>query len=278
LGLNLLPEAIEELTRTDEELFVVPIAAIDTVPKLERAITTVASRTKEAGRHKGLLIASGPWLGKEAVAATLEHPEVRRARRLSNQGKEQGVRVILLPSMIDWRELAEEDQGDRLWGAMLVSLSPLHDASLREWLERRTASRTIHPGAIEKLRVATGGFPEILAALGGDNAEQIVAAAEDARSDMFANPERALAKIGLGEGWLRQITEFLLDECDGSIAVGDQESVIELMKDVGLRDVACGLNVLGRLGLFDRTMDRDLLSGWQLNPLAAQLLASRPPN
>jgi len=36
--------------------------------------------------------------------------------------------------------------------------------------------------------------------------------------------------------------------------------------------------VLARLGLFDRTMDRDLLSGWQLNPLAAQLLASRPPN
>jgi hypothetical protein len=278
LGLGLLPEAIEELTRTDEELLVVPIAAIDTVPKLERAITTVASRTKEAGRHKGLLIASGPWLGKEAVAATLEHPEVRRARRLSNQGKEQGVRVILLPSMIDWRELAEEDQGDRLWGAMLVSLSPLHDASLREWLERRTASRTIHPGAIEKLRMATGGFPEILAALGGANAEQIVAAAEDARSDMFANPEKALAKIGLRAGWLRQIAEFLLNECDGSIAVGDQESVIDLMQDVGLRDVACGLNVLGRLGLFDRTMDRDLLSGWQLNPLAAQLLASRPPN
>lgn len=278
LGLGLLPEAIEELTRTDEELLVVPITAIDTVPKLERAITTVASRTKEAGRHKGLLIASGPWLGKEAVAATLEHPEVRRARRLSNQGKEQGVRVILLPSMIDWRELAEEDQGDRLWGAMLVSLSPLHDASLREWLERRTASRTIHPGAIEKLRVATGGFPEILAALGGDNAEQIVAAAEDARSDMFANAEKALAKIGLGAGWLRQIAEFLMNECDGSIAVGDQESVIELMKDVGLRDVACGLNVLGRLGLFDRTMDRDLLSGWQLNPLAAQLLVTRPPN
>lgn len=278
LGLDLLPEAIEELTRTDEELLVVPIGAVDTVPKLERAITTVAARTRESGRHKGLLIASGPWLGMEAVAASLEHPEVRRAKRLSNQGKEQGVRVILLPSMIDWRELAEEDQGDRLWGATLVSLSPLHDASLREWLERRTGRRTIHPGAIEKLRLATGGFPEILAALGGDNAEQIVAAAEDVRANMIAEPENALAKIGLGAGWLRQIGEFVLSECDGSIAVGDYESVIELMNDVGLKDVAYGWNVLVRLGLFDRTMDRDFLSGWQLNPLAAQLLASRHLN
>ncbi|MER8536446.1 ATP-binding protein [Mesorhizobium sp. M1005] len=276
LGLGLMPEAIAELTRTDEELLVVPFKSVDTISQLERAITTVASRTKEAGRQKGLLIASGPWLGREAVAAAFEHLEVRRAKRLSNRGKEQGVRVILLPSMIDWRELGDEDQGDRLWGAMLVSLSPLHDASLRAWLERRTGSRTVPPGAIEKLRLTTGGFPDVLADLVGDTAEQILAAAETARGTMLADPDKALASVGLGAVWLRQVSEFVLNQCDGAISVGDQESVIDLMRDEGLRDGDRALRVLGCLGLLDRTMDRDLLSGWQLNPLIAELLRSRP--
>ncbi|MER9563489.1 ATP-binding protein [Mesorhizobium sp. M0571] len=276
LGLGLMPEAIAELTRTDEELLVVPFKSVDTISQLERAITTVASRTKEAGRQKGLLIASGPWLGREAVAAAFEHPEVRRAKRLSNRGKEQGVRVILLPSMIDWRELGDEDQGDRLWGAMLVSLSPLHDASLRAWLERRTGSRTVPPGAIEKLRLTTGGFPDVLADLVGDTAEQILAAAETARGTTLADPDKALASVGLGAVWLRQVSEFVLNQCDGAISVGDQESVIDLMRDEGLREGDRALRVLGCLGLLDRTMDRDLLSGWQLNPLIAELLRSRP--
>jgi hypothetical protein len=276
LGLSLLPEAIEELTRNDEELLVVPFRGIDTISQLERAITTVASRTKDSRRQKGLLIASGPWLGREAIVAALEHPEVRRAKRLSNQGKEQGVRVILLPSMIDWRELGEVDQGDRLWGAMQVSLSPLHDASLRVWLERRTGSRTVHPGAIEKLRLATGGFPNILAALAGDSAEQILTAAEKVRAAMFSDPDRSLATLGLGAGWLRQVGEFLLNQNDGAISVGDQESVIDLMAEEGLRDTDRALRVIKYLGLFDRTMDRDLLSGWELNPLVADLLRIRP--
>jgi hypothetical protein len=275
LGLGLLPEAVEELTRTDEELLVLPFRSIDTISRLERAITTVANRTKEAGRQKGLLIASGPWLGREAVVAALEHPEVRRAKRLSNQGKDQGVRVILLPSMIDWRELGDEDQGDRLWGAMLISLTPLHDASLRGWLERRTGSRTVPPGAIEKLRIATGGFPNILADLAGDTSEQILAAAEIARGTMLADPDKLLASVGLGAGWLRQVSEFLLNQCDGAISVGDLESVIDLMRGEGLVEGDRALRVLGFLGLFDRTMDHDLLSGWELNPLVAQVLRSR---
>ena len=274
LGLELLPQAVEELTRNDEGLLVVPFKSVDTISQLERAITTVAHRTKEAGRQKGLLIASGPWLGKEAVTAALEHPEVRRAKRLSNQGKEQGVRVILLPSLIDWRELGDEDQGDRLWGAMLISLTPLHDASLRAWFERRTGSRTVHPGAIEKLRLATGGFPDVLAKLVGDTSAQILAAADAQRATMFADPNKALASVGLGAGWLRQVGEFLLNECEGAISVSDQESVIDLMREEGLREGDRALRVLACLGLFDRTMDRDLLSGWQLNPLIVQLLRS----
>ena len=278
LGLTLLPAAIEELTRTDEELLVLPFDNVDTVPKLERAITAVAARTRDAGRQKGLLIASGAWLGREAVTAAFEHPEVRRSRRLSNQGREQGVRVILCPSMIDWRELNGEFDADRLWNAMLVSLAPLHDASLRVWLGRRANSQAVHPGAIERLREATGGFPDLLGGLKGETTDQIVAAAETARDAMLSEPAINLARMGLGEVWIQQICRFLLDQNDGMIAVGERDSVVELMTDDGLRDVDFAMGVIERLGLFDRAVDREQLSGWCLNPLVARLLAELPAN
>ena len=272
LGLGLVSRAVEELVRDDDQLLVLSLK-VASVRELERAISTVATRMRDSQRQRGLLVAHGPWLGREAVEAGFGHPEVRRAQRASTQG----VRVILLPTMIDWLELEEEDEGDRLWNAALLSLATLQEGGLREWVGRRTSNFSPVPGAIERLRSATGGFTSMLGALDGATVDDLVANARMAADVLAKTPDRSLAQLGLDDHWLRTLADFVRVQVEGRFEATDRDAITTLMAESGIRSPARGLSVLERLGIVERDVDPQVPPSWQLNPLAARLLSGDDP-
>ncbi|MER9183564.1 ATP-binding protein [Mesorhizobium sp. M0019] len=268
LGLMLLPKAVAEIAKADDRLLTINLPA-SSVRELERAISVVSARMKQ--NQRGLLIAHGPWLGREAVDAVSEHKEVRRAQRNSAQG----VRVILLPRIVDWQELDGEDFGDRLWEASVLTLATLHEGGLRQWLSIRCPASVPVQGAIERLRTASGGFPALLTRIPGRTAEEFIANAETAAEVLLEDSEAILTEVGLLDSRLRSTAQFVLDQADGSFSAADRDTIVSLMEDANIRSPASALDVLERLGILDRTTEINAFAGWQLNPLVARLLSGR---
>jgi hypothetical protein len=262
LGRAEISEALRGIA--EERLFMFD-HRVTNVRELERTISLVASRMKQG--QCGLLVATGSWLGSDAVAAALAHPEVRRAQRNSNLG----VRVLLLPSGIDWQELEGIEPGDPLWGATPVTLSTLQRGGLREWLARRTDNNAPPVGVIERLRDATGGFPTLLSRLEGRTVDSLVSAAEAAAELMLTDPVSALPFFGLDDGRLRTIASFVNEQVgDTGFDRAAREILVALLEEDGVRAPERGLEVLGILGVLDHVAQDQ--PTWRLNPLIARLL------
>ncbi|MGF7152169.1 hypothetical protein FHS96_005838 [Sphingomonas zeicaulis] len=262
LGIDRMGDALNGVA--EDQVFVVE-KRIGSVVELERTISGVAGRMK-AGQS-GLLVARGPWLGSDAVAAAFAHAEVRRAQRNSNTG----VRVILLPGMIDWNELETFDSGDPLWGATAVTLSTLQQGGLREWLARRTENNAPPVEMLERLRSATGGFPALLVNLQGRSVEALVASAEAAAMRLLEEGDGVFGRFGLDDGRLRSILRFVHEQVGGDVFdVDARQALIEMLEEDGARAPGRGLDVLVTIGAIDLIVADQ--QGWQINPLVRRIL------
>jgi hypothetical protein len=264
LGLPSVAEALKGIV--EERVFMVD-HRVTNVRELERTISMVAARMKQG--QCGLLVATGPWLGSDAVAAAYDHPEIRRAQRNSNTG----VRVILLPSAIDWHELESVEPGDPVWGAAPVTLSTLQQGGLREWLGRRTDNNAPPAVQIGRLRESTGGFPALLARLEGRTVEALVAAAEAAAESLLKDPGEVLPFFGLDDGRLRSIAAFVHDQVGGDgFDSAARDALVDMLAEEGVRAPERGLEVLGAIGVIDHLAENQ--PTWRLNPLIARVFQS----
>lgn len=145
LGIDELPASISDL-RTDD--LGVHIKRYDSKPSLEVALDEVVKSCRPGRRNLGVL--SGPWLGRDMIDMALAVAAIRKSPR--------GLRIILAPLTVDW-DAANEEQRGKLWGAEILTLSPLGRTGLRQWLRAKDVPETAE--AMNQLRQWTGGLVQV---------------------------------------------------------------------------------------------------------------------
>jgi hypothetical protein len=250
LGLDRVAAALKE-PQDDEPA--VRTGVYKTARDFMMQLATTAEGLRSGRRN--LLVLAGPWLGREMVDMALEAGSRR-------SGRSAGLRVLVVPSWIDWQAVDGIDDQGRLWGADLLSLSTLGRSGLGQWLRARGAPETLQ--SIDGLRALTGGYPLYLSGLG--RASDLMSSAREAHDRHVSHPD-TLASLGLDDERLlaaaRIVAEF---EPDDPVADFDNMGVGPGEKVVGH---------LERLGIMERTSDT-AVTRWRLNPFVSTVLAKQP--
>jgi hypothetical protein len=250
LGLDELAASLEMLA--DDELSV------------ERAsyenLTQMLGRLEQVRQRRTLLVLTGPWPGRDGIAELLRSEPVRKSRR----GGRRTLQVMLAPVTVEWRDLAEVDRTGRLWGLDLMTLAPLGDTGLRQWLRAVAGSETAE--AVAELRELTGGFPLLLRGLGGKNPTDLV---ERARTDSLRRMEDQgiFAALGLADPVLRRTADVI-----ALLGGHGGRATEELLADEGVSDPRAATAQLERLGILE--IGAQPHEERVLNPFVAKLLAA----
>ena len=213
-----------------------------------------AAVAKAAGR-RNLLVLSGPWLGRDMVDRALATAGLRGAGR-------RPLKVVIAPLTVDWGELDAADEHDRLWGAEVMSLTPLGRGGLRQWLTARLGTDPAS-AVVDRVRELTGGFPRFLEPLGRGRSD-VLAAADSAFADRRANLPATLDFLGLSDARLHQAAQVVADY--------DTTRSADLEGE-GVANPTAALRHLTRLGVLE---DADRPGGGVLNPFVKTLLTSPP--
>lgn len=249
LGVDELAASLEVLA--DDELAV------------ERAsyenVTQLLARLEPARQRRTLLVLTGPWPGRDGVAELLRSEQVRKSRR----GGRRSLQVMLAPHTVDWRDLGEIDETGRLWGVDLLTLTPLGDTGLRQWLRAVTGSEPAE--AIGELRELTGGFPALLRGLGGKNPADLLERARDAAARRAGNAD-TFSALGLADTELRRTTEVI-----AFLGGHSGKATEELLAGEGINNPRGAAAQLERLGILEIGIEPG--GDRVLNPLVGKLLA-----
>lgn len=251
LGLDELPASLGELG--DDRLTVETAGfenARQLAERMERAVAGVSRNRRK------LLVLSGPWLGRDAVDL------VSRSGAAKVGGRD--LRIVLAPRTVDWSEADSIDDTGRLWDAELLTLSPLGRSGLRQWLRARHAPDDSR--AVERLRLLTGGYPQLLGGLAPLAGGDVLAAAELMHERVIGDPLLP-SRLGLDDPRLAKAARL----------IGEFELWSEtLPDDLDREGVAGSKRVVGhlqRLGVLERSSGSDPAGRWSLNPLVAALIA-----
>ncbi len=210
--------------------------------------------------RRTLLVLTGPWPGREGVAELLRSEQVRKSRR----GGRRALQVMLAPLTVEWRDLADIDHTGRLWGLDLVTLAPLGDTGLRQWLRAVAQSETAE--AIAELRELTGGFPLMLHGLAGKNPAELIERAREVTARRMGDPE-TLAALGLADPVLRRTADLI-----ALLGGHSGKATEELLADEGVSEPRVATAHLERLGILE--IGTQPLEDRVLNPFVAKLLAA----
>lgn len=246
LGLDELSASLAQLPTEDLKVFPRRYA---TARQLEAALDEVARTAKQARRC--LAVLNGPWLGQNMVDKAAAVAATRKGAR--------GLRILLVPQTADW-DAADAAQDGKLWGAELLTLSPLGPTGLRQWLKANDGPETDE--ALVRLRSWTGGFAALFARLPRTAARDIVG--DKGRAGAL-QPSISLGELGLDDERLlkaaRVIVEFdVRDEFAKSLAA----------MDVPQADKA--VEHLERLGVLERTFRTEPIL--EVNPLVRRVLTA----
>ncbi|MER9458279.1 ATP-binding protein [Mesorhizobium sp. M0387] len=250
LGLDRVASSLSELQ--DDEL---AIRAETYKTARELGVKLASAREQVRAGRRNLLTLVGPWLGREMVDMALD----AAARRVGRKG---AMRVLIVPTWIDWGAADESDDQGRLWGAEVLSLSTLGRSGLGQWLRARNVSET--PQAIELLRSLTGGFPLYLADLG--RAVDLMAAAREAHDRRVVDGD-TLADLGLNDSRLLAAARI--------VANYDPDDLARDLDSMGVGPGDRVISHLERLGVLE-SVQRGRDTRWRLNPLVATVLSRNP--
>jgi len=145
LGIDDLPASLSDL-QTDN--LAVQTRRYDSKRAFEIVLAEMVQCCVSGRRN--LAVLSGPWLGRDVVDLALENACIRKSPR--------GLRIVLVPHTVDWDAVDAAD-GSKLWGAEILTLSPLGRTGLRQWLRAKDVKET--SDSIDQLRDWTGGFVNI---------------------------------------------------------------------------------------------------------------------
>ena len=231
------------------------------VRQFEQAIETAASSIDQ--KERGLLVLSGPWLGAETITLAARNARVRQAQK---DGR-YGMRVLLVPYEVDWRELnTAVDRDD------IISLSPLGENSLSQFVKRHwSGSFPVQPdeAQIKEIRRLTGGFPRFLQQPKGRTVAEMIETLR-ARTEDLHQSEDIFGLLGLDDDALRSVLTVIAE-------VGyDAEVSDDLMRDVGIDDPQAAMRQVERLGLVERHASQQSYEAERrLNPLVQAAMARR---
>jgi hypothetical protein len=229
--------------------------------QLEQAVDAAAASVDP--KERGLLVLSGPWLGAEMMTISARHARVRQALK---DGR-YGMRVLLVPYEVDWRELEAAVDGDAI-----VSLSPLGESSVGQFVKRHwggpLGAQPDEP-QVREIRRLTGGFPRFLAQPKGRTIGEMVEALRRRMDDLYLSPD-LFELLGLVDGALLCAATIV-----GELGY-DGEASDELMRGEGIDDPQGALRQLERLGIVERhTSQQSYEAERRLNPLVVAALARR---
>jgi hypothetical protein len=231
------------------------------VRQFEQAVESAASGVGQ--KDRGLLVLSGPWLGAEMMTLAARNIRVRQAQK---DGR-YGMRVLLVPYDVDWRELENAVDGDDI-----VSLSPLGENSLGQFVRLHwSASLHVQPdeAQIKEIRRLTGGFPRFLHQPKGRTAAEMIETLRERTEELYRSAD-LFPLLGLEDDTLRSALTVIAE-------VGyDAEVSDDLMRDEGIDDPQAAVRHLERLGLVERHASQQSYEAERrLNPLVEAALARR---
>ena len=250
LGVDALAASLEALP--DDDTLVVEAAGYANRAQL-------LARVDRTPERRTLLVLSGPWPGASMVAELMHSEAVRKSRR----GSRRSLQVLLAPVTVDWAELGEVGGGGRFAGAELLTLAPLGDTGLRQWL--RAAAGGDPADAVAELRALTGGFPLFLQGLKGAAPAAVLAQARTAHARLCEGPA-ALAALGLADPQLRRAAELL-------VQLGHEPGIEDVLRDEGVAQAGAALAQLERLGVLEPPARAGAAPA--VNGFVATLLAGR---
>jgi hypothetical protein len=246
LGIDDLAGSLLDLPAED---LAVQVKYYGTARQLEAGLAD-ALRAAQAGR-RNLAVLSGPWLGRAMVDEALAVTSIRKnGRRL---------RVLLLPQTVDWNA-ADGEQDGKLWGAEVLTLSPLGRTGLRQWLRAKDAPETAE--AIDRLRVWTGGFASFIKALPPAAARAPFGDRSKAGAGLLSLSV-SLGDLGLDDGRLLAAARVIVD-----FDVQDEHE--QALIDMDVPNPGKALKHLEWLGVLERSLisERPL----EVNPFVRRML------
>jgi hypothetical protein len=229
--------------------------------QLEQAVEAAAAGLGQ--KDRGLLVLSGPWLGSEMVTLAARNARVRQAQKAGRYG----MRVLLVPYDVDWRELdAAVDADD------IVSLATLGESSLGQFAKRHwgeSLGGRLDEGQLKEIRLLTGGFPRFLHQPKGRSAAEMVEALRQRAEGLYESPD-LFGLLGLGDNVLMSALTVIRE-------LGYYgEASDELMRGEGIDDPQGALHQLERLGVVERhASHQSYETERRLNPLVEAALARR---
>jgi hypothetical protein len=256
LGMDQIGISISEITETRVR---VSQRIYQNLRQFEQAVDAAA--TSLGPREHGLLVLSGPWFGTEIVKMAARHTRVRQALK---DGR-YGMQVLLVAYEVDWRELDPTGDGDDI-----ISLSPLGDGSLRQFIKRHWgASLNFDEEQIKEIRRLTGGFPYFLHQPKGRTTVEVLESLKGRAEELYNSPD-LFKLLGLNDGVLLKTLNVIR-------ALGYQgETSDELMRSEGIEDPQAALRQLERLGIVERYANQQSYEPERrLNPFVESALAQR---
>lgn len=199
----------------------------------------MATRLEAARDRRTLVVLSGPWPGITGLTDLLRLEQVRR----SGRGRRRSLQVLVAPLDVDWAELGKVDATGRFAGLDLLTLAPLGDTGLRQWLRAVTGAETTD--AVSQLRELTGGYPLFLRNLEGGSPAELVECAKRVYATLRENPT-TLSAIGLADPVLRQAADLV-----AIIGGHNGKGTDEMMTSEGIADPRAATMQLERLGILE---------------------------
>lgn len=247
LGIDDLPASLSDL-QTDN--LAVQTRRYDSKRAFEVVLAEMVQCCVSGRRN--LAVLSGPWLGRDVVDLALENACIRKSPR--------GLRIVLVPHTVDWDAVDAAD-GSKLWGAEILTLSPLGRTGLRQWLRAKDVKET--SDSIDQLRDWTGGFVNIF--------KQLPANFGRDRLSPRGRPGAGQLGVMVSRGDLGLDDERLFSAAQIIMAY-DIETNEDALEVIDGRNPSMVLRHLERLGIVERHHTE--ASSLDFNPLVRRWLAS----
>ncbi|NEJ95410.1 hypothetical protein [Rhizobium ruizarguesonis] len=232
---------------------------------LLKCVEAAASDAQRGRSRRNLawVVATGPWPDSETMQRLSDHPSIVLARR----GRSGGVRVILVPNSVEWRDDGQAIAEGLVNGAAILPLATMGESGLQHWL--MTMSMDPTPRATdadtEELKRLTGGFPRYLWDLKkAAKTAHILDMASKSR-DKRLGDSRTLREIGLDHSDLRRAAE----------GIYDLKGVdVDLLATLGIHDPQAAVLQLQRLGVLETVRSGPGKVDLALNPFVSDLIRS----
>lgn len=259
LGIDQIADSLVEIGETNVRI---DRRDYQNLRQIEQAIETAA--TAVGLKERGLLVLWGPWLGTEMVTLAARHMRVRQAQK---DGR-FGLRVLIVPYDVDWRDLASLADNDAI-----ISLAPLGENSLGHFVKQYWGDRfSTQPdeSQIKEIYKLTGGFPLFLNQPKGRGAPVEIVLGLRERIQSQIQSRDFLDLLGLSDNVLISAIKVIKE-------LGyDGEASDELMREEGIDNPHAALIYLERLGVIERHAGQQGDDAQRrLNPFVAAALAQR---